>query len=267
MPALASPLIHLEAAIILAIIAALSLKLKFLDLKGVIASIVIGYVIIVLGGLNYFAILLAFFIISSMVTRLRVKAVGEQHIDKDWVRGWRNVLANGLAPMLAILIPRILSCDERIMAAGYLGAVGTAFADTLATEIGLFYRGKPRLITSLEKVEKGTPGAVSPYGYLGCIIALIILGALAWILGAASPKLALMLIPAGVIGTTIDSLLGAGIQGKYKCRECGRIVENPHHCGQQAQYLSGLTRINTHMVNLISTILGALILAALTALL
>jgi uncharacterized protein (TIGR00297 family) len=177
LPALASPLTHLEAAIILAIIAALSLKLKFLDFKGVIASIVIGYVIIVLGGLNYFAILLAFFIISSMVTRLRVKAVGELHIDKDWIRGWRNVLANGLAPTLAILIPRILSCDERIMAAGYLGAVGTAFADTLATEIGLFYRGKPRLITSLEKVEKGTPGAVSPYGYLGCIIALIILGA------------------------------------------------------------------------------------------
>ena len=267
MPVLTSPLTHLEAAIILAIIAVLSLKLKFLDPKGIIASIIIGYIIIVLGGLSYFTVLLAFFIISSIITRLRVRAIGELHIDKDWIRSWRNVLANGLAPALVILIPRLLSCDERIMAAGYLGAVGTAFADTLATEVGLFYRGKPRLITSFERVEKGTPGAVSPYGYLGCIIALLILGALSWILGAASPKLALMLIPAGVIGTTIDSLLGAGVQGKYICRECGRIVENPHHCRQQAQYLSGIRCINTHIVNLISTGLGAVILATFAALL
>jgi uncharacterized protein (TIGR00297 family) len=267
MLALASPLTHLEATIVLAVIAVLSLKLRFLDPRGVIASIVVGYIIIVLGGLNYFAILLAFFIISSAVTRLRVRAVGELPIDKEWIRSWRNVLANGLAPTLAILIPRILSCDERVMAAGYLGAVGTAFADTLATEIGLFYRGKPRLITSFEKVEKGTPGAVSPYGYLGCIIALLMLAAFSWILGAASPQLALMLIPAGVIGTTIDSLLGAGVQGKYRCRECGRIVENPHHCGQPAEHFSGVRWMSTHMVNLISTILGALILAALAALL
>lgn len=267
MPALISPLTQLEAAIILAVIAALSFKLKFLDPKGIIASIIIGYIIIVFGGLSYFAILLAFFIISSMVTRLRVRAVGELPIDKDWIRGWRNVLANGLAPTLTILIPRLLSCDERIMAAGYLGAVGTAFADTLATEIGLFYRGRPRLITSFKRVEKGTPGAVSPYGYLGCLTALLILGALSWILGAASPQLALMLIPTGVIGTTIDSLLGAGIQGKYRCRRCGRIVENPHHCGQSAEYLSGIRWMNTHVVNLISTSLGAAILAAITAVL
>ena len=118
MPVLTSPLTHLEAAIILAIIAILSLKLKFLDPKGIIASIIIGYIIIVLGGLSYFTVLLAFFIISSIITRLRVRAIGELHIDKDWIRSWRNVLANGLAPALAILIPRLLSCDERIMAAG-----------------------------------------------------------------------------------------------------------------------------------------------------
>lgn len=254
------PLAHVQAAIILAMITVLSLKLRFLDTRGVAVSIVIGYLIIVLGGLNYFAILLAFFIISSAITRFRVRIVGELSVDKDWVRSWRNVLANGLALTLAIIVPRLLSCDEKIIAAGYLGAVGTAFADTLATEIGLFYRGKPRLITSLEKVEKGTPGAISPYGYLGCITALIIIAAFSWILGVASPYLAMMLIPVGIIGTTIDSLLGAGIQGKYKCRGCGKIVENPHHCEQPADYISGLKWINTHSVNLISTSSGAILL-------
>jgi len=262
-----SLLAHAQAAIILAAIAALSLKLRFLDPKGVAASIVIGYIVIVLGGLSYFTILLAFFIISSAVTRLRVRIIGELSIDKDWIRSWRNVLANGLAPTLTILISRLLPCDERIMAAGYLGAVGTAFADTLATEIGLFYRGKPRLITSFEKVEKGTPGAVSSHGYLGCIMALLITAAISWILGAAPPHLAIMLIPVGIIGTTIDSVLGAGIQGKYRCRECGKIVENLHHCEQPAEHISGLKWINTHMVNLISTSIGALLLAAVAALL
>ncbi len=262
-----NPLIHLQAVIILAVIAILSLRFRFLDPKGAAASIIIGYIIIVFGGIGYFAILLTFFLISSAVTMLRVRIVGELSIEKDWIRGWRNVIANGLAPTLTILISRLLSCSDRIMAAGYLGAVGTAFADTLATEIGLFYRGKPRLIMGFEKVEKGTPGAISAYGYLGGLLALLILATFSWFIGITSPQLVLMLIPIGLVGTTIDSILGAGIQGKYRCQGCGKLLENPHHCGQPAEHVSGARWINTHIVNLMSTSLGAMLLATLAALL
>jgi len=255
-------IVQLEAVVILAAISIASLRFKILDSKGVIASIFIGYVVIVFAGLNYFTALITFFLVSAAATKLRVRLIGEEFVEKDWIRSWRNVLANGLAPTLVIIFSKIpRSMGGSLMAAGYLGAVGTAFADTLATEIGLLYGGKPRLITNLEKVEKGTPGAVSTYGYLGGSLALVTLGTLAWGIGIASSSLAALLIPSGLIGMTLDSFLGAGVQAKYECEVCGRIVENSYHCNQPARKVSGIAWINTHIVNLISTSLGAVLLA------
>ena len=251
--------LQLEAVAILTIISLASLRFKILDSKGVMASIVVGYLIMVFAGLSYFAILLAFFLVSAAVTRLRVRIVGESFVEKDWIRSWKNVLANGLAPTLAIILPTAFRGGSTTMAIGYLGAVGTAFADTLATEIGLLYGGRPRLITSFEKVEKGTPGAVSFHGYLGGLLALAILSGLAPIIGLASPSTALIIISSGIFGMTIDSVLGAGVQAKYRCQVCGKIVENGFHCGQPAGKISGIRWINTHVVNLISTSMGAVL--------
>lgn len=253
------PTLQLEAVAILAVISLLSLKFRILDSKGVTASIIIGYLVIIFGGLNYFVILLVFFLVSAAVTRLRVKVVGESFVEKDWIRSWRNVLANGLAPTFAIILPITLGEGSKIMAVGYLGAIGTAFADTLATEIGLLYEGKPRLITSFEKVEKGTPGAISPYGYLGGLLALILLSGLAPIAGLTFSSAALIIIFSGLLGMTIDSVLGAGVQAKYRCQTCRKIVENGFHCGQPAEKISGIGWINTHVVNLVSTSLGAVL--------
>lgn len=243
--------------VILTIISLASLRFKILDSRGVAASIVIGYLVIVFAGLNYFIILLAFFLVSAAVTRLRVRIVGESIVEKDWIRSWKNVLANGLAPTLVIILSTAFRGSFTIMAVGYLGAVGTAFADTLATEIGLLYGGRPRLITSFEKVEKGTPGAVSPYGYLGGLLALTILSGLAPVMGLASPSTALIVVSSGVLGMTIDSVLGAGVQAKYRCQVCGKTVENSFHCGCLAEKVSGIRWVNTHVVNLISTSIGA----------
>ena len=258
-------IVQLEAVIILAAISIASLRFRILDSRGVIASIFIGYITIVFAGLSYFAALLTFFLVSAAATRFRVKVVREEIVEKNWIRSWRNVLANGLAPTFVIIFSRIPgSMDGSLMAAGYLGAIGTAFADTLATEVGLLYRGKPRLITNLRRVEKGTPGAVSIYGYLGGLIALIILATLAWAIGIAPLSLAILLIPSGIIGMTLDSVLGAGVQAKYECEVCGRIVENSYHCNQPARKVSGAAWINTHTVNLISTSIGAVLLTAFT---
>ena len=251
---------QLEALITLSIIAILALKFRLLDGPGVAASIPIGYITIVFAGLRYFLILLAFFTISSLATRFRVKILGEGFIEKDWVRGWRNVLANGLASTFIIIAPLFFSqLTSQLMTIGFLGALGTAFADTLATEMGLLSRHEPRMITNLRRVEKGTPGAVTLYGYLGSMLALLILCSLAWILQLADQLMILITIIAGILGTTIDSLLGAGLQQKYRCTVCGRIVENPKHCDKPAEKYSGISWINTHIVNLLSTSMGAMI--------
>lgn len=250
--------IVVEAFAVIGLIGILSLRFRILDLKGVIASIPVGLSIYIFGGREFFALLLVFYVFSSVATWLRAKYFGINVIDKEWIRGWRNVAANGIVAASAATLNIFSneSCFNPYLAA-YLGAVGTAFADTLATEIGLLYPRNPRLIVSMKEVPKGTPGAVSPYGYLASILALSIFAAILSVCGK------MRLIPglyiAGLIGVTIDSILGGTIQAHYRCVVCGKETENPMHCGRKAEKISGVEIINTHTVNLLSTLAGAVI--------
>ncbi len=252
------PLFQLEAVIALALLSALSLKFKVLDRKGTLAAIPVGYVILVLGDLRYFLVLLIFFAVSGAATKIRIRKIGRGFSEKDWIRSWRNVLANGLIPTIIILLAALSPGDEtKLMAAGYLGGIGTAFADTLATEIGLLYPHDPRIITSFKRADRGTPGAVSPYGYAGGALALLILCGVAYALNLQDPRLLLSVFISGIIGMNVDSFLGATVQAKYRCSVCGKLTENAVHCGKPAQKISGVKLITTHIVNLISILIGA----------
>jgi len=261
------PLTQLEAIAILATIAIISLKFKLLDRDGVLASLPIGYIILTMASIQHFIILLTFFGVSGIVTRIRVKRIGEGLVEKDWIRSWRNVFANGFVPTLVVILAAIAPGQKSLFAiSGYLGAIGTAFADTLATEIGLLYPKKPRLIINLKKVERGTPGAVSPYGYLGGALAALIICCLAYIFGLRNPFFLTIIFASNIIGMTIDSILGASIQARYRCTVCGKLTESSHHCGQPARKIAGIKIIDTHAVNLLSTMIGALIAITLTIL-
>lgn len=250
--------IHVEVIAVILIIALLSLKFKLLNRSGVLASIPIGYVIYVFGGVEYFIALLIFYLVSGIATKFRVKQIGRNVMDKDWIRSWRNVLANGAtAAMISLL--NIMGFNQVQITAAYLGAVGTAFADTLATEVGLLYPREPRLITNMRKVMRGTPGAVSSYGYLGGVIALLILTFSSMVTRMAGLKIIFATIISGTLGMTIDSVLGATIQSKYRCAICGKLTESRIHCGRAAERVRGISFIDTHAVNLISTTLGAII--------
>ena len=248
------PLTQLEALAALALISIISLRYHLLDREGVLASIPIGYVIFTLGGIEYFVMLLLFFGLSSIATKIRVRKIGANFLEKDWVRSWRNVFANGFVPASIIVFGYVCrTLCSSLVAIGYLAALGTAFADTLATEIGLLYPKKPRLITNLKEVIRGTPGAISPYGYAGGFLASLIVCAFSYGLGITNPFSFPIIIIASILGMTIDSVLGATIQAKYRCRICGKLTEKPHHCGQQSEKITGIKIINTHVVNLIST--------------
>lgn len=78
------------------------------------------------------------------------------------------------------------------------------------------------------------------------------------ILASSPPQWPIILIGgvAGLIGSIIDSFLGATVQ--YSGLDTsGRIVEHP---GLHVKYISGYQLFDNHSVNLISSILTALIM-------
>ncbi|MCL7383587.1 MAG: DUF92 domain-containing protein [Thaumarchaeota archaeon] len=255
-----NPYIHLEALTILAIIFLISMKFRFIDRGGVVTSFIVGYIIYVFGGRVYFLALLTFYLVSVAFTKIRVRRVKEVENKEDGVRGWRNVLANGLTAT-ATAVASGLSAEQKILFAAYLGALSSAFADTLATEIGLLYPRMPRLIINMKKVKPGTPGAVTYLGYMGGLIGMTTLTLISSTIDKRLTfyEAAIIIYSSGLVGMTIDSILGATVQAKYRCRVCSKNTESSTHCGSTAEIIEGVKYINTHTVNLIATIIGAIV--------
>jgi uncharacterized protein (TIGR00297 family) len=93
-----------------------------------------------------------------------------------------------------------------------LAALAEAAADTVSSEIGQAFGGRPRLITTLRSVEPGRDGAISLSGTLAGFVAAAIVAALgAW---AMQGDLLLFGVAAagGAFGLLFDSLLGATIE-------------------------------------------------------
>lgn len=255
-----NPFTHLEALTVLLLIFLISITFRFVDHRGLIASFVVGYIIYIFGGREYFIALITFYLISVILTKIRVKKVREVENKEDGVRGWRNVVANGFTATVTAVAAG-LSANYKIFFATYLGALSSAFADTLATEVGLLYHGMPRLITNMKKVRPGTPGAVTTLGYLGGLMGMTILTLIASTIDKRLSfyEVAAVVYLSGLAGMTVDSILGATIQAKYRCRVCGKNTESSTHCEAESEKIEGVRYIDTHAVNLIATMVGGLI--------
>jgi uncharacterized protein (TIGR00297 family) len=93
-----------------------------------------------------------------------------------------------------------------------LAALVEAAADTVSSEIGQAFAGRPMMLLSLQRVERGTDGAVTLLGSAAGIVA----GALVAIAGIWGLHLQIenagIAFGAGICGFFFDSLLGASVE-------------------------------------------------------
>ena len=255
----------------------LSIREGLVDKTGFIAGLVIGLLVILFGGWNWFIVLLSFHIIAGIVTKWhydykRRLGVAEE---KGGARSWKNVVANGIVAAAMTVFEAFIG--GQVWAFAYLAAVAAAMGDTLATEIGLLNPSPPRLITKpWLRVEPGTSGGVSLLGYTASALAGAIVGFLGYFLGVVPeaelvdfPWFLLLVITSTLIGVTVDSAIGATIQAQYRCTVCGKLTEKPIHCGRPAKLIKGYEWIDNHVVNIFgigSAALAAILLSAITGL-
>ncbi len=216
------------STVLCAVLCYLAYVKDVLTLDGTVAAFAVGLVIGILGDITWLLVLLFFLLSSFLATRYKFalkEALGVQ----EGVKGERratNVLANGIAPMVAAILsfanppwfPRTLS------GVIFLSAIAVAGADTLASEIGVLSRNA-YLITTMKRVTPGTDGGVSWLGQfcaLGAalytaLVGWFVLGELARMYGliATVPLVAsVLVVPAiiGFVGCQIDSVIGATLE-------------------------------------------------------
>jgi uncharacterized protein (TIGR00297 family) len=304
---LLDPLNILIALVVLGILAVMAYKAHIVTKSGLVAAYFLGLAIWLLTSWTWFLIILIFFVVTAQFTHYKYK-IKRQHgaaQEKGGARDWSHVLANGGLPLSIIIIGVLTivlfgqmnafgrlevgvgsmvipaSLVTTVSFAAFLGAVATATADTLATEIGLLNPSPPRLITKPWKVvPPGTSGGISILGELATIMGTLLIGGIAALLATpfwinffgttlmpeitdfAPVTIIIIAMVGGIVGCSVDSILGATIQGMWICNVCGKQTEKKYHCGEPATYLRGNRHLDNHMVNIISCLIGAFVAIA-----
>ncbi|HEX7627652.1 MAG TPA: TIGR00297 family protein [Candidatus Methanoperedens sp.] len=194
----------------------LSYRARVADVSAMLSATLLGVVIIISSDVNWFFMLLAFFLLGSMFTRYKYNFKLKRGIaeGKGGIRGYKNVFSNSLAALTLAVAYGIFPWHGQVLMAAYLGSVATACGDTLASEIGVTYKGEPRMITTFKKTKPGTDGAISILGEGAAFFGSSVIALLAYILIPTDLSFVFIVIAGGFIGTNIDSLLGATLQQK-----------------------------------------------------
>ena len=194
-------------------VSVMTYKLHFVDVSGTLSGTLIGLLIISFIDLRGFFILLTFFLLGGIFTFYKYDYKHSRKIaeGRGGIRSFQNVFSNGLAACSFAVAYGLF--QREIFLIGFLGAVATATADTLASEIGKTSKGKTILITTLKKVTPGTDGGISLLGEFATVAGAVIIAAMAfttYMIG--SFDVVLIVVAAGVIGATVDSVLGATLE-------------------------------------------------------
>lgn len=135
-------------------------------------------------------------------------------------------------------------------------------ADTWGTEIGVLARPQPRSVLTFRKVPLGTSGGITLLGSVGALAGAALI-ALISIFAASGQfvftvKYFFLVTLAGFLGSIIDSIVGATLQGQYQCPKCQKITERKIHCiNHHTTFIRGWKWMNNDAVNALCAAAGS----------
>lgn len=224
----------------------------------------------------FFWLLILFFLLGTLVTKIGHEA--KSHFTQsstggsggEGARTSAQVFANsGFACLLILLHVYLLSSTpfissniaispgpfapllQRLLPIGVIAQYAAVASDTFSSELGILAKSQPFLITApWKQVPRGTNGGVTIdgliYGALGGFL-LTLVAILALYLApprvAMDPTTAAVITGMGLVGTVVDSLLGAIVQATVTDSRSGRVVEGPG--GQRVKVTDGGSRKQT----------------------
>jgi uncharacterized protein (TIGR00297 family) len=246
----AAALRWLAAAILACGVVALMVRLRWLDLPGAIGAGLVAATAAGLGGWVWFAVPATFMALTSLITAYR------RANRVDSLRGLNQVVVNGVLPVMVPTIGYAVTHDL-VWFAVSIGGIAASIADSWASEIGRLSPKNPVSLRTRRRVPEGTSGAVSALGFAATGLGGLAVGVVGALIG--NPAIIVVGTAAGVVGSLLDSLLGATVQGRFRCPSCQATVEERHHCGVPGELSAGYRRVDNDAVNALANATGMVV--------
>jgi uncharacterized protein (TIGR00297 family) len=190
--------------------------LRMVRRSAFLAGVPVGVFVARTGGIAGFLVLLGFFLLGTVLTRIGYAAKAARGVAEDagGRRGASHVLANCGAGLLLLLM-RVAFGHENSGTAGsallwaaYVGSFATAASDTSSSEIGKLIGRHPISPRTLRPVAVGTQGAVSLEGTVAGLLAAALMALLGLALGLLSWPGVAAVTMGGFLGNLLESLAG-----------------------------------------------------------
>jgi uncharacterized protein (TIGR00297 family) len=193
-------------------------------------------------GWRGYGVVMFYFLVGSAVTRIGMAQKEAEGIaeKRGGARGPENVWGSAFTATVcaigvaAIKLGWLNPGWESLLVLGYVASFATKLSDTTASEVGKAYGKSTFLITTLKPVPRGTEGAISLEGTLAGIVGGILISLVAYSLGMITVTGVIICTIAAFVATNIESVIGATLQ-------------------------SDLDWLSNELVNVINTIIGALV--------
>ncbi|KAM3581396.1 hypothetical protein VKS41_006221 [Umbelopsis sp. WA50703] len=256
---------HFTFAIALStLMAAYALRKKSLSKDGAAGAFILGLATF---SSNYWL-----FTIVLLIKADR-KRLLEEDYEKSSERTVIQVICNGLVAGIVVTLyqgifemsKHPLSCFDRdklsiVMIWIYVGHYACCAGDTWASEIGILNKSWPILITTFQRVPPGTNGGISQLGLLASFAGGAAIGLSAAITLALEQRchgfpyeIVLIGAAAGLVGSLIDSVLGATVQRTLYSKKEGKIMSNAND--KTTTVISGMDILDNHQVNFVCSVI------------
>ena len=241
-----------------ALLSATALALGALTPTGAVAAFVVGTLIFAIGRVNGAMALVAFFVTSSLLSRIRTTAKQRAKTlsEKGAARDLAQALANGGVPLILLIASMFNPCWWSYMF--FLAALASATADTWATEIGTLSGARPISLRNFARVPAGSSGAVSGLGTAAAVAGSCLIGLFGGFYGQTGGFNTFAFVTvsvSGFAGCVIDSILGATVQAQYST--CDGVLSEAEDA--PLRLAKGVPWVRNDMVNFISSACAAVI--------
>lgn len=211
--------IHLQPSLVRGLLMGLGLNsalvtvaflLGTLDARGAAVACILGTVVFTCLSWQGYAVLLTFFVLGSVSTRIGYSRKRRKRLAQD--RGGRrrasNVVANG-AVAAACALWAGTTPHEQLFIAAFACSLGAAAADTVESEIGQLWGRPTLLVTNWRSVTPGVDGGISALGTAAGLLAAISTVGVGSMAGLYPVAAVLPLSLLALAATLMESVAGA----------------------------------------------------------